>query len=74
MMLEEKKKQDQTNLMNKAIGYVIRKYIYEIKKYKIDKTKLIPTTEKEYMIKDITSNDNEFHKFTFDNFPDSYVL
>jgi hypothetical protein len=26
--------QDQTNLMNKAVGYVISKYIYEIKKYK----------------------------------------
>ncbi len=63
--------QDQTNLMNKAVGYVISKYIYEIKKYKMNKTKpTIPTTEDDFyeLIKDIISNDKEFHKFTFDNY------
>ena len=36
-------KQDQKNLMNKAAGYVIKKYIYEIKNYKIDRTKTTNT-------------------------------
>src|SRR5688572_9902008 len=62
-------KQDQKNLMDKAVGYVISKYIYEIKKYKIDKTKPIPTEDDLYeLIKDMASNDKEFQKFTFDNY------
>ena len=46
---EEEEKQDQKNLMNKAAGYVIKKYIYEINKYKINDTitNPIPTTEED---------------------------
>ena len=56
--------------MNKAVGYVIRKYLFEIKKYKIDTiTKPILTVDNIYeWIKDIVSNDKEFQKFTFDNY------
>ena len=32
---EEEETQDQKNLMNKAAGYVIKQYIYEINKYKL---------------------------------------
>ena len=69
-MLKEKKSNIKKNLMNKAVGYVIGKYIYEIKKYKIDKTKPIPTTQEYFyeLIKDIALNDKEFQRFTFDNF------
>ena len=57
------------NLMNKAAGYVIKKYIYEIKNYKIDRTKPIQTEDDFYeLIKDISSNDKEFQKFAFDNY------
>lgn len=60
------------DLMNKAAGSVISKYLFEIKKYKIDPTKPIPTADDFYeLIKDIASNDKEFQKFTFDNFSDS---
>ena len=67
---EEEEKQDQKNLMNKAAGYVIKKYIYEIKNYKIDRTKPPIQTEDDFyeLIKDISSNDKEFQKFTFDNY------
>jgi hypothetical protein len=66
----EEEEQDQKNLMNKAAGYVIKKYIYEIKNYKIDRTKPPIQTEDDFyeLIKDIASNDKEFHKFTFDNY------
>jgi hypothetical protein len=61
--------QHDPELMNKAAGYVISKYLFEIKKYKIDPTKLRPTENDFYeLIKDIASNDKEFQKFTFDNY------
>ena len=62
---------DQHNpeLMNKAAGYVISKYLFEIKKYKIELTKPRPTEDDFYeLIKDIASNDKEFQRFTFDNY------
>ena len=67
---EEEEKQDQKNLKNKAAGYVIKKYIYEIKNYEIDRTKPPIQTEDDFyeLIKDISSNDKEFQKFTFDNY------
>ena len=67
----EEEKQDQKNLMNKAAGYVIKKYIYEIKKYKIDTIiKQIPTTADDLyeLIKYLALNDKEFHKYTVDNY------
>ena len=61
--------QHDPELMNKAAGYVISKYLFEIKKYKKDPTKSIPTEDNFYeLIKDIASNDKEFQKFTFDNY------
>jgi hypothetical protein len=61
--------QHDPELMNKTAGYVISKYLFEIKKYKIDPTKLRPTENDFYeLIKDIASNDKEFQKFTFDNY------
>lgn len=61
--------QHDQDLMNKAAGSVIRKYLFEIKKYKIDRTKPRPTEDDFYkLIKDIASNDKEFQKFTFDNY------
>jgi hypothetical protein len=58
-------KQDQKNLMNKAVGYIISKYIYEIKKYKIDTTKPIPSEDDLYeLIKYLVLNDEEFQKYT----------
>ena len=43
--------------MNKAAGSVISKYIFQIKKYKIDPTKPRPTKDDFYeLIKDIASN------------------
>jgi hypothetical protein len=58
------------DMMNKAAGYVISKYIYEIKKLKIDSTTTKPTPTKDYfynLIKNLVLNDKEFHKYTFDN-------
>ena len=61
--------QHDQDLMNKAAGSVISKYLFEIKKYKIDPTKPRPTEYDFYeLIKDIASNDKEFQKFTFDNY------
>jgi hypothetical protein len=61
--------QHDQDLMNKAAGSVIRKYLFEMKKYKIDPTKPRPTEDDFYeLIKDIASNDKEFQKFTFDNY------
>jgi hypothetical protein len=61
--------QHDPELKNKAAGYVISKYLFEIKKYKIDPTKPRPTEDYFYeLIKDIASNDKEFQKFTFDNY------
>ena len=61
--------QHHQDLMNKAAGSVISKYIFQIKKYKIDPTKPIPTKDDFYeLIKDIASNDKEFQKFTFDTY------
>ncbi len=62
--------QHDQDLMNKAVEYVIRKYLFEIKKYKIDPTtKPRPTKDDFYeLIKDIASNDKAFQKFTFDNY------
>jgi hypothetical protein len=61
--------QHDQDLMNKAAGSVIRKYLFEIKKYKIDPKKPRPTEDDFYeLIKDIVSNDKEFQKFTFDNY------
>ena len=62
--------QHDQNLMNKAAGYVISKYLFEIKKYIIDPTKPRPTEDDFYeLIKDIASNDKkQFQKFTFDNY------
>ncbi len=57
-------------MINKATGYVISKYIYEIKKLKIDTTTK-PTPTKDYfynLIKNLVLNDKEFHKYTFDNY------
>lgn len=57
------------NLRNKAAGYVISRYLFEIKKYKIDPTKPRPTEDDFYeLIKDIASNDKQFQKFTFDSY------
>jgi len=57
------------DLMNKAAGSVISKYIFQIKKYKIDPAKPRPTKDDFYeLIKDIASNDKEFRKFTFDTY------
>ena len=58
------------DMINKATGYVISKYIYEIKKLKIDLTTTKPTPTKDYfynLIKNLVLNDKEFHKYTFDN-------
>ena len=61
--------QHHQDLMNKAAGSVISKYIFQIKKYKIDPTKPRPTKDDFYeLIKDIASNDKEFQKFTFDTY------
>ena len=61
--------QHDQDLMNKAAGSVISKYLFEIKKYKIDPKKPRPTEDDFYeLIKDIASNDKEFQKFTFDNY------
>ena len=57
--------------MNKAAGYVIKQYIYEITKYKIDTIiKPIPTTADDLyeFIKNLALNDKEFHKYTVDNY------
>jgi hypothetical protein len=55
--------------MNKAAGSVISKYIFQIKKYKIDPTKTKTNKRRFYeLIKDITSNDKEFQKFTCDTY------
>src|SRR5215203_144522 len=59
------------DMINKATGYVISKYIYEIKKLKIDSTTTKPTPTKDYfynLIKNLVLNDKEFHKYTFDNY------
>ena len=46
--------QHHQDLMNKAAGSVISKYIFQIKKYKIDPTKPRPTKDDFYeLIKDI---------------------
>lgn len=59
--------QYEQKLRNKAAGYVISRYLFEIKKYKIDPTKPRPTEDDFYeLIKDIASNDKQFQKFTFD--------
>ena len=58
------------DMINKATGYVISKYIYEIKKLKIDLTTK-PTPTKDYfynLIKNLVLNDKEFQKYTFDNY------
>jgi hypothetical protein len=51
---------------------VIKKYIYEIKKYKIDTiTKPIPTTADDYydeFIKYLALYNKEFHKYTVNNY------
>jgi len=61
--------QHEQNLRNKAAGYVISRYLFEIKKYKIDPTKPRPTEDDFYeLIKDIASNDKQFQKFTFDSY------
>ncbi len=61
--------QHEQNLRNKAAGYVISRYLFEIKKYKIDPTKPRPAEDDFYeLIKDIASNDKEFQKFTFDTY------
>ncbi len=61
--------QHHQDLMNKAAGSVLSKYIFQIKNYKIDPTKPKPTKEDFYeLIKDIASNDKEFQKFTFDTY------
>ena len=61
--------QHDQDFMNKAAGSVISKYLFEIKKYKIDPTKPRSTEDDFYeLIKDIASNDKEFQKFTFDNY------
>ena len=61
--------QHEQNLRNKAEGYVISRYLFEIKKYKIDPTKPRPTEDNFYeLIKDIASNDKQFQKFTFDSY------
>ena len=50
--------QHDQDLMNKAAGSMISKYIFEIKKYKIDPAKPRPTEDDVYeLIKDIASND-----------------
>ena len=55
--------QHHQDLMNKAAGSVISKYIFQIKKYKINPTKPRPTKDDFYeLIKDIASNDKEFQK------------
>jgi len=60
------------DMMNKAAGYVISKYIYEIKKFQIDLTTTIkPTPIQDYfynLIKNLVLNDKEFHRYTFDNY------
>ena len=61
------------DMMNRAAGYVISKYIYEIKKFKIDLTSTIikPTPIQDYfynLIKNLVLNDKEFHRYTFDNY------
>jgi hypothetical protein len=59
------------DMINKATGYVISKYIYEIKKFKIDSTTTKPIPTKDYfynLIKNLVLNDKEFHKYTFDNY------
>ncbi|HEX2406579.1 MAG TPA: hypothetical protein VHJ38_05150 [Nitrososphaeraceae archaeon] len=61
--------QHEQNLRNKAAGYVISRYLFEIKKYKTDPTKPRPTEDDFYeLIKDIASNDKQFQKFTFDSY------
>ena len=58
-------------MLNKAAGYVKSKYIYEIRKVKIDSTtnNTIPTSDEFYnLIKNLVLNDKEFHKYTFDNY------
>jgi hypothetical protein len=60
--------QHHQDLMNKAAGSVISKYIFQIKN-KINPTKPRPTKDDFYeLIKDIASNDKEFQKFTFDTY------
>ena len=52
----------------KQQGYVIIKNIYEIRKFKFDST--TNPTSKDYfynIIKNLVLNDQEFHKYTFDN-------
>lgn len=67
--------QHEQNLRNKAAGYVISRYLFEIKKYKIDPTKLRPTEDDFYeLIKDIASNDKQFQKFTFDSYRIVFVI
>jgi hypothetical protein len=60
------------DMINKAAGYMISKYIYEIKKFKIDSTtttKPIPIQDYFYnLIKNLVLNDKEFHNYTFDNY------
>jgi hypothetical protein len=60
------------DMINKAAGYMISKYIYEIKKFKIDLTTTIkPTSIQDYfynLIKNLVLNDKEFHNYTFDNY------
>jgi hypothetical protein len=61
------------DMINKAAGYMINKYIYEIKKFKIDltTTTIKPTSTKDYfdnLIKNLVLNDKEFHNYTFDNY------
>jgi len=64
--------QHDQDLMNKAVGYVMRKYLFVIKKYKIDPTTTKPRLTKDdffyELIKDLASNDKQFQKFTFDNY------
>ena len=67
--------QHEQNLRNKATGYVISRYLFEIKKYKIDPTKLRPTEDDFYeLIKDIASNDKQFQKFIFDSYRIVFVI
>lgn len=51
---------------------MIKKYIYEINKYKINDTitNPIPTTEEDLydFIKYLALNDKQFHKYTVDNY------
>ncbi|MGI9011120.1 MAG: hypothetical protein ACR2F1_08030 [Nitrososphaeraceae archaeon] len=59
----------QQDMMNRAAGYVISRYIYKIKKFKIDSIQPLPTHDDFYnLIKSLVLNDKEFHNYIFDNY------